>query len=77
MFMRMYGDVCAPLSEWDRSERSRALVACAVGKSFGLSVTIKSALPVSAHIQNGSSPGPGEIALPMYWAFLPLGNESG
>ena len=34
------------------------------GKSIELSVTIKSALPVSAQVQNGSSSGSGEISLP-------------
>jgi hypothetical protein len=32
------------------------------GKSFGLSVTIKSALPSSAQRQNASSPGSGDIS---------------
>jgi hypothetical protein len=31
------------------------------GKSFGFSVTMKSAWPVSAHAQKGSSPGSGEM----------------
>lgn len=31
------------------------------GKSFGFSVTMKSAPPVSAHAQKGSSPGSGEM----------------
>lgn len=47
---------------------SPGAITCALsiccGKSDGLSVTIKSALPASAHAQNGSSSGSGEIPEP-------------
>jgi len=59
---RSYIQINRQLPEGNRSGETTIAFRRSCGKSFGLSVTMKSALPCSAQRQNGSSPGSGEIS---------------
>lgn len=61
---------------WQLIGRDNRCFQPACGKSFGLRVTVKLALPCSKQRQNGSSPGPGEISTEERFDFLgPLANQ--